>query len=133
MSWLREAWVQLFTWAPPSVRVAAALVVGVAFLVKGAPKVVGLVGLLLRRGSEPAMAVLTYPEYVLTSLFRRMSWPLLPGTYAYGRLLGAVAVAVGALGSMLERLLDGEDRGVFVPFEGDAERLQGLADGLFIW
>ena len=105
MSLLRDAWSHLLVWAPPSLRVAVAVVVTSAVLAKVLPKALGACGLALRRCSEPVVALLTFPEYLTTSVSRRMAWPLLPGTYAYGRFLDGIARAGTAVGAPLESLL----------------------------
>ena len=101
MDLLRQAWASLLTWAPSSVRVALALVVGLLVVTKLAPKVVRGSGAILCAGWTPLMTLFTYPEFLLTSIFRRLGWRLLPGTRAYGRTLGALAAGGANLGQWL--------------------------------
>jgi len=60
-------------------------------------------GGVLARGAVPAAELLTYPEYLITSLCRRLGCRPLPGSYLYGRTLGALAKAAAAVGASLQR------------------------------
>ena len=101
MEVFRQAWASLLTWAPSSLRVALALVIAMLVVTKLAPKVVRGCGTILCAGWTPLMMLLTYPEFLLTSLFRRFEWRLMPGTHAYGTALGALATGGTKLGQWL--------------------------------
>ena len=101
MSTLRHAWASLLTWVPPPFQAGLALVIVLLVITKLAPRVIRGCGMILHAGWTPAMEFLTYPEFLITSTFRRHGWRLLPGTYAYGRALGTLAPPGTQLGRWL--------------------------------
>jgi hypothetical protein len=91
------------TWAPSSIRVSLAVVVALALGIKVLPIVARFCGQALGAASIPACELLTYPEFLLTSLSRRIGRRPLPGTFAYGRVLGSVAGTGTWLGRWLSQ------------------------------
>ena len=101
MSTFRHAWASLLTWVPPPFQVGLALVILLLIITKLAPRVIRGCGVILHLGWTPLLELLTYPEFLITSTFRRYQWRLLPGTYAYGRALGTLAPPGTQLGQWL--------------------------------
>lgn len=102
MSISRAAWAALLDWVPPPVQLSIALVLVLIILTKLVPFLLRLAGKGLRLGWSPMLGLLTYPEYLATSMCRRAGQPLLPGTYTYGRVLNALASAGTGLGRWLQ-------------------------------
>lgn len=90
MSVFRHIWSPLLHWAPAPVQVGIALVIGLLLITKVLPSLINVVGAGLRAVWTPMLELLTYPEFLITSELRRSGHQPLPGTYAYGRLLGAL-------------------------------------------
>jgi hypothetical protein len=101
MSALRHAWASLLSWVPPPFQAGLALVIALLVITKLAPRVIRGCGMILHAGWTPALELVTYPEFLITSTFRRHGWRLLPGTYAYGRALGTLAPPGTLLGQWL--------------------------------
>jgi hypothetical protein len=101
VSGVHSIWAQALDWLPPPLRVTLFLCLLGMLLVRGVPALLHWSGRALNVGAKPVMLLLTFPEYVTTSMSRRFGWRLLPGTYAYGRLLGTVADGLGAVGRSL--------------------------------
>lgn len=101
MSALWHAWASLLTWLPAPWQAGLALVLALLLVTKLAPRLIRSCGWTLQTGWMPLLELLTYPEYLLTSVFRRYSWQPLPGTYTYGRTLGALAPPGTRLGQWL--------------------------------
>jgi hypothetical protein len=99
-----SVWAQGLDWLVPPLRVGLFLFLVLALLLKCVPVLVGSAGRLIVAGATPTVSLLTYPEYLTTSLCRRFGWRLLPGTFAYGQLLGALAGGFGLLGSWFRSL-----------------------------
>jgi len=99
---LREAWGSLLVWMPSALRVSLALIVVLMVVTKLLPRLVHGLGALLRSASPPALALLTYPEYLTTTACRQWGWRLPPGTYTYGRGLGALAEAGRSTGTWMQ-------------------------------
>ena len=110
MSTLRHAWASLLTWLPAPWQAGLALVLALLLLTKLAPRLIRGSGRLLQTEWTPFLELLTYPEYLLTSTFRRYGWQPLPGTYAYGRLLGALALPGTRVGRWLGTRFDRRPR-----------------------
>lgn len=75
-----EAWRTLGAGVPPPVRLALSLLVVVWLATKVGVPLMRFVGGVLRRGSAPVLALLTYPDFACTTLCRRMGWRFMPGT-----------------------------------------------------
>ena len=101
MSAFRDAWSPLLHWAPPPVQVTIALLIVLLLITKVMPPLVNVAGAALRAVWTPLLELLTYPEFLLTTMLRRSGYQPLPGTYAYGRLLGALQPPGTRLGSWL--------------------------------
>jgi hypothetical protein len=101
VSAFRDAWSPLLHWAPPPVQVAIALLIVLLLITKVMPRLVNVAGAGLRAVWTPLLELLTYPEFLLTTRLRRSGYQPLPGTYAYGRLLGALQPPGTRLGSWL--------------------------------
>lgn len=101
MSGFRHVWSPLLHWAPPPVQIAIALVIALLLITKVLPRLVNIVGAALRATWTPLLELLTYPEYLLTSALRRGGRQPLPGTYAYGRVLGGLQPPGSRLGAWL--------------------------------
>jgi hypothetical protein len=97
----RDAWGSLLSWVPPPVQAAIALVLALLIITKLAPRIIRGCGIALKAAWAPSLELLTYPEYLLTSAFRRNGRQPPPGAYAYGRLLGALAPPGTRLGQWL--------------------------------
>lgn len=104
MSIVRDVLRATLDWAPVPLRVTTTLMLLVFALVVLCPLAARMAGKVMGSASGPFIALLTYPEYLTTSLCRRLDLPLLPGTYAYGSLLGGFASATTAAGHWLERV-----------------------------
>lgn len=104
MSAFRHAWTSLLSWVPPPFQAALALVIVLLIITKIVPRLIRGCGMILHAGWTPALAFLTYPEFLITSSFRSRGWRLLPGTYAYGRALGALAPPGTRLGQWMRSL-----------------------------
>lgn len=102
MDRVRETWGTVMAWAPPPVRLAVFFALALLALLRGLPVVMHLCGAGLRR-SGGMLALLTFPEYLLTTLARRVHRPPLPGTFAYGQLLGAIHQGLLGAGTILLR------------------------------
>jgi hypothetical protein len=101
MSTFRHAWTSLLSWVAAPFQVGLALVIVLLVITKVIPRLIRGGGVILHAGWTPALAFLTYPEFLITSTFRRYEWRLLPGTHAYGRTLGALARLGTRLGQWL--------------------------------
>ena len=101
MSALRNIWSPLLHWAPPPVQVGIALVIVLMLITKVLPRAVTAAGAGLRATWAPLLELLTYPEFLLTTTLRSGGRRPLPGTYAYGRLLGALQPPGTRFGSWL--------------------------------
>src|SRR5271165_2028394 len=101
MSTFRQAWDSLLTWVPPPFQAALALIIVLLIITKLLPRVIRGCGIILHAAWTPTLECLTYPEFLITSTFRRHGWRLLPGTYAYGRALGTLAPPGTQLGQWL--------------------------------
>lgn len=101
MSAFRHAWTSLLTWVPPPFQDSLGLIIALLLITKLTPRIIRGSGMILHTGWTPALELLTYPEFLITSMFRRYGWQLLPGTYAYGRLLGTLAPPGTRLGQWL--------------------------------
>ncbi len=104
MNAAHSVWAQGLDWLAPPLRVGLFLFLALALLTKGGPALLRTVGRALVAGAKPAVGLLTYPEYLATSLCRHFGWRLLPGTAAYGQLLGTLASGLSLLGSGLRSL-----------------------------
>jgi hypothetical protein len=91
MQLFRELWASLLTWMPSPLRVSLALIAVLFVITSLLPRLIRGLGAVMRIGSVPALALLTYPEFIATTACRRLGWRLLPGTYWYSRGLGALA------------------------------------------
>ena len=101
MSTFRHAWASLLDWVPPPLQAGLALVIALLIITKLAPRITRGCGTMLKVGWAPSLQLLTYPEYLLTITLRRNGHQPLPGTYAYGRLLGALAPPGTQLGQWM--------------------------------
>jgi len=101
MTAFRHVWVPLLHWVPSPIQIGIALVIGLLLLTKVVPRLINLTGLGLRAVWAPLLELLTYPEFLLTSELRRGGRQPLPGTYAYGRVLGALEPPGTRLGRWL--------------------------------
>jgi len=97
-------WAQVLNWLAPPLRVGLFLFLASALFVKSGPALLRFAGRTIAVGAIPAVGLLTYPEYLATSLCRRFGWRLLPGTFTYGQLLGTLATGLGRLGLWLRSL-----------------------------
>src|SRR5215831_1922590 len=61
-------WAQGLDWLPPPLRVGLFLFLALALLVKGGPVLLRLAGGAIVACATPAAGLLTYPEYLTTSL-----------------------------------------------------------------
>jgi hypothetical protein len=101
MTAFRHIWSPLLHWAPPPAQIAIALVILLLLITKVMPGLVNAAGAGLRAAWTPALELLTYPEFLLTTALRRGGRQPLPGTYTYGRMLGALQPAGSRLGGWL--------------------------------
>ena len=101
MSGFRDVWSTLLHWAPPPVQIAIALVIALLLITKVLPRLINIIGAALHVVWTPLLELLTYPEFLLTSALRRGGYQPLPGTYAYGRLLGGLQPPGSRLGAWL--------------------------------
>jgi hypothetical protein len=101
MSAFRNAWASLLTWVPPPFQAVIALIILLLIITKLVPRVIRGCGVILHLGWTPLLELLTYPEFLITTTFRRYEWRLPPGTYAYGRALGSLAPPGTQLGHWL--------------------------------
>jgi hypothetical protein len=101
MGEFREAWTSLLSWLPPPMRVAIAIIITALIVTKLAPRVIRGCGNLLHACWAPLLEILTYPEFLLTSLSRHYGRRPPPGTYSYGRTLGTLAATGTSLGQWL--------------------------------
>lgn len=97
----RQAWTSLLSWLPSPIRVAIAIIIAAWIVTKIAPRIVRWLGAVLQSAWTPMVELLTYPEYIFTSLCRRMGRKPVPGTHAYGTALGAIAAGGTRLGQWL--------------------------------
>jgi hypothetical protein len=97
-------WTQGLDWLVPPARVGLFVFLAVMLLLKGVPFLLRQAGRAVEVGATPVMGLLAYPEYLATSLARARGWRLMPGTFAYGRLLGVLATGMGRIGSALRSL-----------------------------
>jgi hypothetical protein len=102
MSPVQQAWTTVTVWVPPPLRLALILALALWTALRLVPAVLRLAAACLKR-SGPMLAILTYPEFLTTSLARRLGRPLLPGTFAFGQLLGAIHRGLVAAGGLLSR------------------------------
>lgn len=98
MSTFRHTWTSLLAWVPPPIQISLALVLLLLIVTKVAPRVIRWSGEFLHNFWTPLIEVLTYPEFLLTTMCRRGGGQLLPGTHAYDRGLGALAHGGTSLG-----------------------------------
>jgi hypothetical protein len=101
MNAIRQAWESLVNWLPPPLQIGLALVIILLIITKLAPRIIRICGKGLQAVWAPLLEFLTYPEYLLTTAARQAGWRPLPGTYAYGRTLGALAPPGTRLGRWL--------------------------------
>ena len=101
MSVFRNVWSPLLHWVPPPVQIGIALIIALLLITKVLPWLINVVGVGLRAVWTPLLELLTYPEFLVTSGLRRGGYQPLPGTYAYGRLLGGLQRPGSRLGSWL--------------------------------
>jgi hypothetical protein len=101
MNEFRHMWSSLLGWVPPPVQVAIALVIALLLITKVLPRVINAAGAGLRAVWPPLLGLLTYPEFLLTTSLRRSGHQPMPGTYAYGRILGALEPPGSQLGGWL--------------------------------
>jgi hypothetical protein len=101
MSGFRAVWSSLLHWAPPPVQIAIALVIALLVITKVLPSLVNIFGAALHAVWPPLLELLTFPEFLLTSALRRRGHQPLPGTYAYGRVLGGLQPPGSRLGAWL--------------------------------
>ncbi|HEY6795877.1 MAG TPA: hypothetical protein VI248_14450 [Kineosporiaceae bacterium] len=102
MSLPQQAWVTVTVWVPAPIRLALLLALGLLAALRLVPALLRVVGRCLQR-SESTLALLTYPEFLATSFARQLGRPLLPGTFAYGQLLGVAHTGLVATGRLLDR------------------------------
>jgi hypothetical protein len=88
---LAHVWTSLLSPVPAPIVVVLAVLAAVGTLTKVVPWGARGLGNAFRAGVAPALLCFTYPEFVVTSLCRRVGLRPLPGSYAYGRGLGALA------------------------------------------
>ena len=100
MDILHQEWRSGMVWVPPPVRLVLFIVLVLLLAARGVPLLIRLWAAGLHH-SGPVLEWLTFPEYLATTAARRQERPLLPGTFAYGRLLGAVHRGSLALGGVL--------------------------------
>lgn len=100
---LRESWSGLLAWAAPPIRLAIAVAIVALLVARLGPPAVRALGRFLAGGAVPLAGVLTLPEYVATSVSRRMTGRPALGAYAYGQALGTSAAAVTVLGRSLAK------------------------------
>jgi hypothetical protein len=86
----RQAWESLASWVPAPLQIGLALVICLLVLTKLFPRIVHVVGVLVRAAWAPLVQLFTYPEFLLTSASRQLGKQPLPGTFAYDRALGTV-------------------------------------------
>jgi hypothetical protein len=103
---LHQAWSDAAGWLSLPLRVSLFLAVVVVVVTRVLPPVVGWSGRAVAAAAVPLMLLLTLPEYLTTSLCRRLGTRLLPGTFAYGAILGAAADGLQAGGRLLARVGD---------------------------
>jgi hypothetical protein len=97
-------WTQALGWLVPPLRLSLFLFLVLLLLVKALPALLRIAGRVTQVTATPAALLLTYPEYLATSLSRRLGWRLAPGTFAYNQFLGALAAGVSALGTWLHAM-----------------------------
>ena len=107
MNTFRHAWSSLLSWVPPPLQVGIALVLAMLIITKLVPRLIRGGGMALRVLCEPSLELLTYPEFLVTTAARRAGWRIVPGPYAYGRTLGALATSGTRLGQWMANRFSG--------------------------
>lgn len=102
MGTFRLFWTSSMVWIPVPFRLVVFTGLVLVLVLQVVPRLARVGGLGLQR-SEPVVALLTYPEYLATSLARHLGRPLLPGTIVYGQALGALARLLTQTGHVLAR------------------------------
>lgn len=95
-------WSQSSAWLAPPLRICLFALVVLAIVTKVLPPVLRHGGRALRSAASPGFMLLTYPEFLLTTAYRRADRRPPAAAFAYGRLLGAAATAVTACGRVLD-------------------------------
>jgi hypothetical protein len=101
MSTFQHIWSPLLHWVPPPFQIGIALLIALLLISKVLPRLINALGAVLRAVWTPLLELLTYPEFLVTTGLRRSGRQPPPGTYAYGRLLGALQPPGSRLGEWL--------------------------------
>src|SRR6266545_8114432 len=96
-----SVWTHALGWLVPPLRLSIFLLLVLLLVLKGLPALLRFAGRAIEVGATPAALLLTYPEYLTTSLSRRLGWRLAPGTFTYNQLLGGLAASASILGTWL--------------------------------